>query len=80
MKTSWTKGLSEEKALLTKRTFEESIALRKRLKEMLEEKIVSSRNEAMSKDLYDNVNWVYRQADSVGYQRAITEIISIISD
>jgi hypothetical protein len=80
MKTVWTKGVKAEDVELMEREFKEARALRKRLKELLEEKLNTKRTEKRSKDGYANPNWAYFQADAIGYERAITEILSIIED
>ena len=44
------------------------------LVKVFEEKIKASELEADSKDTYDSPTWPYRQADSVGYRRAMREV------
>lgn len=78
MKITWTKGLSPEKKEEIKRDFLASALLRERLKEILQEKSEVTRKGSISKDAYSNANWAYLQADAVGYQRALDEIISIL--
>ncbi len=80
MKTTWTKGLDAEKTKIISTEFNESKVLRRRLTEILEEKIRVKRTESIAKDGYEKPNWPYFQADTVGYERAMTEIISILSD
>lgn len=79
MKTSWTKGLSPDKKEEIKREFDASGVFRERLKQILEEKIESTRKGSVSKDAYQSANWAYLQADAVGAQRALEEVISLIS-
>ena len=79
MKTSITKGLNKQDAEIVTRQFDESISLRRQFVRVLEEKIRTNESEILSKNLYENPNWAYRQADSVGYRRALDEIISILS-
>lgn len=78
MKTTWTKGLTPEQETELRKDFVGSIILRKRLKELLEEKSKSSRDATLSKKCYETPNWAYLQADAIGYERAISEIISLI--
>lgn len=62
------------------REFKASAHLRKRLTELLEEKRKTNKTYASSKDRYELSSWSYLQADAVGFERALTEIISIISE
>ncbi|AFE86216.1 hypothetical protein [Salinivibrio phage CW02] len=55
-------------------SFVASYAYHKKLLEVLEDKLASVENESLSKDLYENPNWAFRQADIAGYKRAIKEI------
>lgn len=80
MKTSLVKGLSKNDTEIVTRQFDESISLRRQLVKVLQEKSKSNEGEVLSKELYENPNWAYRQADSVGYRRALEEIISLLSD
>lgn len=78
MKISWTKGLTKEKREEVEEAFSRGALLRRRLKELLEDKIEDERKKIRSEVLYDNPNWAYRQADAVGYERALNDIISLI--
>lgn len=79
MKTSWTKGLTPEQATEVRKDFQGSAILRKRLKELCDEKVEASYAVSASKDAYSNPNWAYLQADARGYERALKEIISLLS-
>lgn len=80
MKLSWTQGLDKELQVDIRQNFKESLVLRKRLVELLLDKVTSSQRESRSKQLYDNPNWAYLQADKRGYERAMHEIIDLISE
>ena len=80
MKTSWTKNLSPEHAALAARDFKESKAFRKRMTELLNEKLRMKHSETRTKEGYANPNWAYFQADAIGYERALTEILSLLED
>jgi len=41
-------------------------------------KIDAQRKASLSGDAYENSNWAYKQADSVGYQRALEEILKFL--
>lgn len=79
MKTSLIAGLNEEQARIIKEEFSHTPALRERLIAVLNGKKASFRSEAMSKTSYDKPNWAYLQADCNGYERAIEEVISLLS-
>ena len=55
--------------------------MRKLLKEFIErKKITKEFNHLKSKQNYSNTNWAYDQADSMGYMRAYSEVISLLED
>lgn len=76
MKTVWTKGKDEVLSKDIRASFAGSSVMRTRLKEMLREKLESSFS--TKEDDYSNPNWAYKQADSVGYRRALKEISSLL--
>lgn len=78
MKTAWTVGLKAQDKADIKSAFESSGRMRERLKELIEKKIESKRTEVRTNN-YENPNWNLLQADSIGYERALYEIISLIS-
>lgn len=78
MKTVWTKGLNAEQTTELKKDFVGSVILRKRLQAILEDKVTLSREGSMTKEGYTNPNWAYLQADARGYERAMSEVISLI--
>jgi len=80
MKTSWTQGLSPEQAIEIKKDFKGCFPTRKRLVKLLEDKIVISQKASLSKDAYSYPNWSFLQADNIGYQRALNDVISLILD
>jgi hypothetical protein len=79
MKTSWKAGLNKDEAAEIEQDFISSAHLRKRLSDILNDKINAKRTETLSKDLYQNPSWAYLQADAVGYERALNEVISLLS-
>lgn len=80
MKTSITAGLSPADEFNVKGEYLGSPVLRKRLVELLLKKQEQSYKERISKTTYESPNWGLIQADGVGYERAINELISLISD
>lgn len=79
MKTVWTKGLNEQQKEEIRGAFVGSANLRSRLTHLLNEKIQSRRKDSIGVDKYDSPGWAYLQADTVGYERALNEVISLIS-
>jgi len=81
MKTTWIKGVTDTQVLEDIKTaFQSSYVLRKRLAEILEDKSKEKERSDMNVDGYDCPNWSYKMADSQGYKRAISEIISLITE
>lgn len=78
MKTAWIKGLTAQKKDELTRDFEASSHIRARLSELIEEKRITSYKSTLSKDAYECPNWAFMQADARGYERAISEILSLI--
>jgi len=78
MKKSWTNGLDEDRVEYIKGAFASSNLIRSRLEEMIQQRIGASYK--LSRAEYDCPNWTLLQADSVGYRRALEEIISLIEN
>lgn len=79
MKSSIVKGMNEREADEMRQSFAAGAFLRKRIRELLLEKSDISVAASRSKDGYSNPNWAYLQADAVGYQRAMHEVISLLT-
>lgn len=79
MKTSWTKGLSVQSKQEIEAGFAACAQIRERLETLINEKITSKRNKSISVEEYNSPGWAYMQADAVGYERGLKEIISLIS-
>ena len=80
MKTAWQKGLDAQEADEIRLAYIGSHAVRKRLVALLNEKISSQRGSSLSVSKYDSPGWPYLQADAVRYERALNEVISLISE
>jgi hypothetical protein len=78
MKTSWIQGLNKEQETEMRREYKGSALLRSRLSKLLEDKIDAARTKGRLVSTYDNPNWALLQADQIGYERALYEIISLI--
>lgn len=80
LKTVWTSGLAKELANEVRTNYKESLVLRRRLAKLLEDKADTSVKNSRSKLLYENPNWALLQADQRGYERAVMEILELISE
>lgn len=78
MKLSWTDGLDEQQKKDVRGDFKSSLIVRKRLAKMLEDKINSNLVASYDKETYNTANWAYMMADSVGYRRAMKDVINLI--
>ena len=79
MKTAIIKGLTEQHAEEVRGAFIHSAVLRQQLVKLLQEKINASNRNTRSKDAYGIPNWAYLQADAVGYERALVEVINLLT-
>ena len=78
MKSSWFKGLDDERKLEVRKDFRSSTIIRKRLRTICLDKIQVTANAGRNKEDYECANWAYKQADSRGYERALTEIAKLL--
>jgi hypothetical protein len=81
MKTVWTAGIEDEGLKKeVQASFKGSGIMRERLVDILKDKAESAVKAGRSKEAYDCPNWAYKKADEAGYNRALFEIISLISE
>lgn len=78
MKTVWTAGLEKDAAKEVRADFISAQLLRKRLTQLLNEKIDTKRSALRKDQTYDKPNWQNYVADGIGYERALTEVISLL--
>lgn len=78
-KTAWTKGLVGQKREEMERELGATALLRERLQVIIDEKIETRRAKKVSEEEYANPSWPYKQADAVGYERALREIRSLLT-
>ena len=78
MKQSWTNGLEPDAKKEMKMAFTSSLILRKRLIELLKDKELENYKTNISKTDYDTPNWGVKKADSIGYARALLDVIKLI--
>lgn len=80
MKQSWISGLDEQAAKDIKGDFKSSLLVRKRLIAILEDKYAEADTVSLSTDEYKSPSWAYKQADLVGYKRALRLVQSLLKD
>tara|TARA_Y100000310_G_C20394159_1_gene674242 strand:- start:410 stop:727 length:318 start_codon:yes stop_codon:yes gene_type:complete len=80
MKTAILKGLEPDIKAEVRGLFKSSLTLRKQLVKVLETKVSEHFRAQYNRDNYDNANWAYAQADSMGYVRGLREVISLLSE
>lgn len=79
MKVSWTSGLTGQAKTEVESNFKASALIRERLETLLRNKIETRRRESRTVATYEDASWSYKQADAIGYERALEEVISMIS-
>lgn len=78
MKTIWTSGLKPDAKRELVEDFNGVPALRARLIEIIEKKIRSDKASKQSPEGYSLPSWPMFQADGIGYERAMREVISLL--
>lgn len=78
MKTVWTDDLEPDQVIEMRGDFISSSLVRKRLKKIINDKIETKRATIRKDTNYDLSNWDCFIADSIGYERALVEIISLL--
>lgn len=77
---TWEAGLSEYQKNELSKELKTAENVLKRLEEMLDKKLTSAIKDQMAVSQYENPNWSHKQADSIGYQRALNEVINLLHD
>lgn len=75
-----TRGKSEEKIEILEDSFQASTSFLKELKALLESRIENKIKESENSTNYETPSWSEYQADSIGYRRAIREILNLFVD
>jgi len=80
--TAWTKGLkkSSQEAKDVEEAYASSALLRRRLAEILEDFYKVEMESRIKSTDYENAAWAFKQADAVGYSRALKRIINILQE
>ena len=77
MKIAWTAGVEGDAEEGIKSSFKSGTLIRRRLTEICKKRVEGCF--ILTKDSYDVPNWEYKQADAVGYRRALEEVISLLT-
>jgi len=81
MKKNIVAGITDEDLVKEiKMNFLSSGVIRKRIRQLLADKEEAAYNASLSKEVYESPNWAQRQADTIGYIRALHEAISLLED
>ena len=78
MKTAWTSGLKPDAKKEIVEDFNSVPALRARLIDILNKKIRSNTGEKHKPENYSLAAWPMFQADGIGYERGLREVISLL--
>lgn len=79
MKTLWTTGVKDAKDKEAIRLeYMSSPVMRQRLQELIRDKRAKALDANISDAEYQSPNWAYKQADNVGYMRALKEICDLL--
>lgn len=60
--------------------YKHAAVLRLRFVKILQDKIDAERKNTLKRELYDSGNWGLKQADSIGYIRALEETINLMQE
>lgn len=78
MKTSLVKGLEKDAKEEAEVMFTQAYMFRLLVIKRLEDKVRIARSKAKDQQCYQSPNWPYLQADIIGYERAMEEVISLL--
>lgn len=76
--TKWLQGLSAEEVSEVREGFVGTKKFRDRFIEILNDKIEEKRREIRDATNYDKPHWNSYVADSIGYERALTEVVNLL--
>ena len=80
MKSTWLDGLEEDQKKELKGDFISSQLVRKRLGKLINDKIETNRTGIRKKENYEVAHFPALVADSIGYERALVEILSLLEN
>jgi hypothetical protein len=76
---TWTTNLSPEEADELVLHLKGADTVLERLHSILDQRIEDSESKQCSEKAYDCPNWTYKQADAMGYQRALRMVQELIT-
>ena len=79
MKQSFFKGMAKEEAALLEKEFMESSLMRRSIAKVLQNKIEANRRLAIGISSFESPSWAFLQAYTNGFEKAMTDIISILT-
>lgn len=77
---TWTAGLSPEEEKELVKHLKGCSMVFERLSSILDQRVKGSVDKQLSSNLYELPNWALVQADAIGYQRALKEVITLIKE
>lgn len=81
MKQNITAGIQDlDLVKEVKMNFTSSAVIRRRIREIIADKEASAYKSSMASKAYESPNWGLKQADTVGYIRALREVASLLED
>lgn len=80
MRPIWNKHIEKDEAKELEDTLKANWRLFEIITSILEEKIEVVDRDSIKVSGYDCPNWAYKQADIVGYKRAVQEMIKLFSE
>ena len=78
MKTSLLKGLDDKGVSNVRSSFASDATFRKALSGLLGKRVNNAFANMRKVESYDNPSWAFTQADTIGYTRALTEVINLL--
>lgn len=78
MNKKWLEGVKEKDKERHVQDLHQSKRTRNALAKLLKNKLEANQQAARAVAAYTEDNWAYRQADRIGYERALAEILKLI--
>ena len=80
MNSFYAKNLSEQDKADLKEVYSSCARFRQILSNALNTYSLKEYEKSLSKSGYDSPNWSHNQADSIGYRRALKEVVDFLKD
>lgn len=79
IKSDWWRHLPKDKQADRKEVVETSKLMREATRDVLRQKLEEVTQAQQSKGSYEQAAWPYLQADYIGYRRALSEMIDLLT-